>query len=137
SRPVDGRYNAPENLGSAINTEFDEYEPLIAPDQSFLIFMASGRPDGHSRSNDLYLSRRKDGAWTPAENLGDEINSHREEYSPSLSPDGKYLFFASARLKPVPQRPLNYQTLLGWLRGAGNGLGDIYQLDLETIRPRP
>lgn len=34
-----GAYREPENLGSAINTEFDEYEPLIARDQSYLIFM--------------------------------------------------------------------------------------------------
>jgi len=34
------------DLGDAINTPFDEFEPMIAPDESFLIFMASGRPDG-------------------------------------------------------------------------------------------
>ncbi|MEW6736356.1 MAG: hypothetical protein AB1489_34005, partial [Acidobacteriota bacterium] len=45
ARFINGKYSEPENLGDMINTEFDEYEPFIAPDESFLIFMASGRPD--------------------------------------------------------------------------------------------
>ena len=65
SRLVDRKSEVPKNLGDSINTEFDEYEPFIAPDKSYLIFMAAGRPDSHSRSNDLYLSRQQNGAWTP------------------------------------------------------------------------
>lgn len=129
-----GNYAEPENLGSAINTEFDEYEPLIAPDQSFLIFMAAGRPDGNSRSGDLYLSYRKDGAWTKPTNLGAEINSPREEYSPALSPDGKYFFFASTRGKRAPEKQMNYEELIRWLRGTHNGLGDIYQMDFSALK---
>ena len=75
SRFSSGNYAEPENLGSAINTEFDEYEPLIAPDQSYLIFMAAGRPDSNSRSGDLFLSYRKDGTWTKATNLGNQLPS--------------------------------------------------------------
>src|SRR6185369_15608545 len=58
SQFINGNYQEPENLGSAINTEFDEYEPLIAADQSFLIFMAASRPDCNSRSGDLFVSYR-------------------------------------------------------------------------------
>ena len=130
---VNGNYGEPENLGSAINTEFDEYEPLIAPDQSYLIFMAGGRPDGNARSGDLFLSYRKDGTWTKAINLGNEINSPRDEYSPMLSPDGKYFFFASARGSRRPDRQMNYEELIGWLRGTRNGLGDIYQMDFSAL----
>jgi hypothetical protein len=42
SRFINGKYAEPENLGDAINTNFDEYEPFIAADESFLIFMAGG-----------------------------------------------------------------------------------------------
>lgn len=133
SRFFSGNYLEPENLGSAINTEFDEYEPLIAPDQSYLIFMAAGRPDGNSRSGDLFLSYHKNGTWTKATNLGNEVNSPREEYSPTLSPDGKYFFFASARGRRAPEKQLSYEELLGWLRGTRNGLGDIYQMDFSAL----
>ena len=133
SRPTDGKYAEPENLGEAINTEFEEYEPFIAPDQSHLIFMAAGWPDGRG-GGDLYISHHKKGAWSKAQNLGEKINSPRDEYSPKISPDGKYFFFASVRGRRPPEKPLNYQELLAWLRGTRNGLGDIYQVDLSAIR---
>ena len=61
SRLVNGKYTEPENLGGTVNTEFDEYEPFIAPDESYMIFMASGRPDGLGGFDLLYQlqSRRK------------------------------------------------------------------------------
>ena len=130
---VNGNYREPENLGTAINTEFDEYEPLIAPDQSYLIFMAARRPDCISGSGDLFLSYRKDRTWTKAINLGKEINSPREEYSPMISPDGKYFFFTSARGRRPPEKQMNYEELMGWLRGTRNGLGDIYQMDFSAL----
>ena len=133
SQVVNGNFEEPENLGTAINSEFDEYEPLIAPDQSYLIFMAAERPDCISRSSDLFLSYRKAGAWTKAINLGNEINSPREEYSPTLSPDGKYFFFASTRGRRPPEKQLSYKELMGWLRGTRNGLGDIYHIDLSAL----
>jgi WD40-like Beta Propeller Repeat len=44
SKLIDGKYARRENIGSPISTAADEYEPFIAPDQSFLIFMAA-RPE--------------------------------------------------------------------------------------------
>jgi Tol biopolymer transport system component len=32
-----------------------------------------------------------------AKNMGDQINSSSADYTPMLSPDGKYLFFTSGR----------------------------------------
>ena len=72
-------------------------DPFIAPDESFLIY-ASERPGGIGRS-DMYISfRNKNGSWNPSINMGDELNSLFDEYPSGLSPDGKYFFFASARL---------------------------------------
>ena len=45
SKLVGGKYTEPENLGATINSAAEEYEPCIAPDESFLVFMAAGRPD--------------------------------------------------------------------------------------------
>jgi hypothetical protein len=36
-RLVNGKYTEAENSGDVINTKYDEFEPLIAPDESFLI----------------------------------------------------------------------------------------------------
>ena len=133
SQFVNGNFGERENLGSEINTEFDEYEPFIAPDQSYLIFMAARRPDSNSSSSDLFLSYRKNGTWTKAINLSGEINTPGDEYSPVISPDGKYFFFTSARGRRPPDKQMNYEELLGWLCGSRNGLGDIYQMDLSAL----
>jgi Tol biopolymer transport system component len=133
SRLVDGKYTEPENLGDAINTQFDEFEPYISPDQTFLIFMAQ-RPDGRGGS-DLYLSYQRGATWTRATNLGDKINSSGAEYSPLVSPDGKYFFWSSTRGLPSTSQTkrLTYPDLMAKLRNPGNGLGDIYQIDLSAL----
>lgn len=134
SRLVNGKYIEAENLGDAINTQFNEFEPLIAPDESFLIFMTGGRPDARG-GFDLYISYNRNGAWTKPANLGDRINSKGNEYSPTISRDSKYFFWTSTRGfadGPLENR-LNYQELMNKLRGPGNGLGDIYQIDISVL----
>ena len=130
-----GGYAPAENLGPKVNSAFDEFEPLINADQSMLLFMASGRPDGKG-GGDLYISRFVDGEWQPAQNLGEPINSRFLEIAPKVSPDGKWLFFTSTRGvfvgKPFAARK-STQELMNTLRGPGNGLGDIYQVDISAI----
>lgn len=41
--------------------------------------------------------RSAEGGWGEAFNLGDEINTPATNFCPALSPDGKYLFFATNR----------------------------------------
>jgi hypothetical protein len=96
SRSVDGRFGEPENLGPAVNSKFREFDPFIAPEGSYLIF-ASSRPGGQG-SSDLYISFvGSDGSWTPARNMGPGVNSDAPDFTPMLSPDGRYLFFTSLR----------------------------------------
>ena len=91
-----GTYGEATKLGSEINTQYREFDPFIASDESYLIF-ASERPGGLGGS-DLHISfRNKDGSWTEAVNMGKEINSPEADYTPVVTPDGKYLFFTSSR----------------------------------------
>src|SRR5262245_37927904 len=126
ARRAGGTFAAPENLGPAVNSAAEEYEGAIAPDESFIVLMAAGRPDDRG-GGDLYFSERKDGAWTPARNLGPAINGPGLEIGPSWSPDGKSLYYSSARRAadiPRGERP----------NRARNGLGDIYRIDLGALR---
>jgi hypothetical protein len=134
SRFVSGKYQEPENLGDAINTTFDEFEPYIAPDQSFLIFMASRRPDGLG-GFDLYISYNRNGQWTKAKNLGAQINSAAHELSPRITFDGKYFFWASARstIDKPKSKSWDIAELSKAYHGPGNGLGDIYYIDLSKL----
>jgi hypothetical protein len=93
ARPVDGEYRHVENLGATINTEHNEYDLVIAPDESFLVF-SSTRPGGYGEV-DLYVTfRQSDGSWSEPANLGPRVNATGAVF-PSLTDDGKYLFFQS------------------------------------------
>jgi Tol biopolymer transport system component len=132
---VGGKYAEPENLGDAINTARDEYEPSIAPDQSFLIFMADNR-EGRGDS-DIFISWNCGGQWTKSVPLADGgINSAGSEYSPKFSPDGRYFFWTSTRAttQKIGEKSFTTQTYLDRLHAPGNGLGDIYQIDRDALK---
>lgn len=96
SRYVNGHHTKPENLGPAINSAKMEHDPMIAPDERYLLFTSVDRKDSHG-SGDLYYSRRNaDGTWAPAQNMGARFNTDTYEYCSYLTPDGKYLFYSSA-----------------------------------------
>ena len=105
SRLLNGKYTEPENLGDAINTAGNEADPYIAPDESFMIF-SSIRPGGYGEG-DLYISYQQAGQWSAPEILPASVNSFEYEYTPLISPDGRYLFFSR-----------------GW--------GDILQIDVSA-----
>ncbi len=92
SKLINGKHIEVENLGKPINTEYDEIDPLIAPDESYLIF-CSKKPDGHG-GYDFYISFQKpDNSWTEPVNMGEGINSSSYDDRPYITPDGKYFFF--------------------------------------------
>ena len=131
---VNGQYAAAENLGDSINTADNEYEPFIAPDESYLIFMAT-IPQGLA-NGDLYFSNKTNGQWSKAEKLPAPFNSAGTEWSPKVTRDGKYFFFSSTRNRKnsVLSKPETIEQLTQRLRQAGNGLADIYQVDFSAVK---
>jgi len=90
-----GTYAEPVNLAS-LNTASDEWDPFIAPNESYIIF-CSQKPGGLGR-DDLYISfKAEDGSWSAPANLGEEVNSSGSENRPCVTRDGKYFFFTSTR----------------------------------------
>lgn len=66
----------------------------ILPDQSVFVF--SAETYGTRGVDDIYVSiRNGDGKWSEPKNLGSMINTQFQELCPSLSPDGKTLYFSS------------------------------------------
>ena len=96
SPQINGKHTTVENLGAPINTEYDELDPFIAPDESYLIY-CSKTMDGYGEF-DLYITfRKRDGTWTKPVNMGEGINSSAYDWVPKVTPDGKYFFFNSTR----------------------------------------
>jgi len=137
SKLINGKYSEPENLGDTINSPASEVEPYVSPDESFMVFAAAGRVEGKG-AFDLYISYNTNGVWTKPENLGDPINSSGWDFSPKISPDGKYFFFTSNRGfadRPLEKR-LTYEELIARLHNSHNGLRDIYQVEIGALKLR-
>ncbi|MBO7495135.1 MAG: PD40 domain-containing protein [Salinivirgaceae bacterium] len=85
---------AATDLPADMNTDDVEMGACITPDGN-TIYFASNRPGGRG-GLDLYVSHRgPDGKWGPSENMGTNINTEYDENYPTLSPDGRTLYFAS------------------------------------------
>jgi len=83
-------------MGPNINTPGAGAGSVTITQDKKIIFFASAK-DGSSAGSDIFMSKfLPTGQWGPAENLGKLINTPYDECYPSLSPDGKTLYFASA-----------------------------------------
>jgi tetratricopeptide (TPR) repeat protein len=81
-------------LGNAINSKYAEIAACISDDNQKLFF-ASDRPGGYG-GVDLYLCQRlPNGKWSEPNNLGPYVNTYMDEDFPSISSDGKTLYFSS------------------------------------------
>ena len=92
SRIKNGIREEPRLLGKEINVGKWTAHPVIAPDESYLIW--DSERDGGYGDSDIYVTfRQPDGSWGKAINLGDKVNSAAADFSSWITPDGKYLFF--------------------------------------------
>jgi len=131
-------FGAPENLGAAINTDENETDACISPDGDYLVFTSTR--EGGFGSGDLYVSFRTDeGGWTHAVTLGETVNTEDLEFCPSVSRDGKYLFFTSNRPKAESITGSSaIRDELGVIPSSGRPDIDIYWIDagfIESFRP--
>lgn len=81
-----------QTVGGAVNTEFSEIHPLIAPDGKVLYFLRISHPSnnyGKDGSNDVWYSDLSaDNAWTIARKMPAAINKDQYNDLFSITPDG-------------------------------------------------
>tara|TARA_B100000508_G_scaffold141064_1_gene145819 strand:+ start:25037 stop:26935 length:1899 start_codon:yes stop_codon:yes gene_type:complete len=100
------------NYRGPINTRYNnEGSSCISHDGKYMFFTACELKTGYG-SCDLYMSEMVGGKWKQPVNVGNKINSGAWESHPSLSPDGKSLYFTSNR-------------------GGGKGSFDIWRSDKD------
>ncbi len=134
TRLADGRYTEPVaqavGFGDANPKSTSIFHPAIAPDESYIVFDVIRERGGDEV---LYVSfREDDGSWGAAVSLG-EILGERITAIPSISPDGKYLFYAShydlhwvstkilERLRPQKTAPGSFASAQGVFDALRNG----------------
>ena len=89
--PTESPSSAPRNLGPAINTDWDDFLPLISADGRTLYFTRAVPPkrDDMEWDFDIYFSTRQaDGAWSAARSIGEPLNPWDLNDLLSMSPDG-------------------------------------------------
>ncbi len=104
-----------ENIGEEVNSKYPDYHPVISADESVLLFTSrrdnttgGGIADDGKYFEDIYISNNENGKWSEAKNLGDPINTPRQnDATCGLSVDG--------------------QKLLIYLDDTYNGSGNIYE----------
>ncbi|MBL4658304.1 MAG: PD40 domain-containing protein, partial [Flavobacteriales bacterium] len=94
-----------ENIGPPVNTEYDEYVPLVSHDESVMIYTYKGKrsrggliniygeadPDGMFYE-DIFGAYRLGNKWLDPDGLGSRINSNYHDASIALAPDGRSMF---------------------------------------------
>lgn len=135
SKLVDGKHEEAEDLGPNINgAGIASLEAWIAPDESYLLIGSFGREGGYGNS-DLFVSFNENGVWSKPVNLGPIVNTSAREYSPRVTADGEWLYFASEKGMPYDkmEQPLTYQQFEDGMKSIRNGLGNIYRVPWAPI----
>ena len=96
SKKIDDTWTKASELGYPINTDMNEGAQSLSVDGRLMYFTACNRDDGYG-SCDIYVSVKEGENWSAPVNLGPPINSAAWEAQPSVSPDGKTLYFVSNR----------------------------------------
>ena len=97
SKCVNGNWEAGTPLPDNINTEFNEGTASISADGRTMVFTVCANRKDLRGSCDLYISYKEGDAWSEPENLGDSVNTTFWESQPSLSADGRTVYFTSRR----------------------------------------
>lgn len=92
----DGAWQRGERLDGFLNTNDNEGAQSLSADGTELYFAGCQRMDGFG-SCDIYVSYYRNGLWSKPQNLGSAINTVNWESQPSISPDGKVLYFVRGK----------------------------------------
>lgn len=95
SRKVKGDWTAPQSISPLVNGRENEGTSSINADARIMVFTKCGSPEGQG-SCDIFITERFGNQWKEPQPIR-EINSPNWDSHPSLSPDGRTIFFTSAR----------------------------------------
>jgi outer membrane protein OmpA-like peptidoglycan-associated protein len=93
-----GQWSEPRNVGTRINSSFQELSPWLSADKKYLYFSSNGRK-GYG-SFDVYVSERLDETWTnwsAPSNMGSRVNTEGRELFYHTFPDLRLALFTSTQ----------------------------------------
>ena len=97
-------WSTPVNVGSPINTQWDDNVPVLTNDEKTIYFTSNRpgsvlKPGSTETSEDIWVATRKNknAPWNTPVNLGPRINTGNMERMRSISDDGRVILFQSDR----------------------------------------
>jgi outer membrane protein OmpA-like peptidoglycan-associated protein len=107
----DGKWGKPENLGPAINTQYDEEGVYMHPDGKTMYFSSRGHET--MGNYDIFKSVFENGKWSKPENLGYPINSADKDVFFVVSASGRHGYYSSGKNDAIGETDIFLITLLG------------------------
>ena len=93
SRKYGEVWSNPENLGKVVNSKNWDSQPSLGADGNILYF-SSDRSGGMGK-RDIWYTQRVDNTWIQPKNMGNIINTLRDDVTPFIHTNGENLVFAS------------------------------------------
>lgn len=131
----DSTWSVPVSISDKINTLENEGTASISADGRTLVFTSCGGRRGFG-SCDLFITYKEGNDWSAPQNLGANINSGEWESQPSLSADGRTLYFVSDRKGSVGKRDIWLSTLDSmnvWTKA--QNLGNVINTSEDELSP--
>lgn len=95
SQDENGAWLKPILVDGGINTDFDEGTPSITSDGSTMYYTYCAQDPMENRTAEIYRSQRSNAQWAKGEKVAILKDSVTPLAHPSVSPDGKFLYFVS------------------------------------------
>ncbi|MDT8308821.1 MAG: OmpA family protein [Bacteroidales bacterium] len=106
-----GRWKKPQNIGSAINTPYDENGVFMHPDGKTLYFSSKGH--NTMGGYDIFYSVLENGVWSTPENLGYPVNTPDHDLYFTITAKGRIAYYASFRPDGLGDLDIYKITFLG------------------------
>ncbi|MDB5143964.1 MAG: OmpA family protein [Mucilaginibacter sp.] len=135
---IDGKWQTATYLSDKINSEFNEGALSLSQDGKIIFFTGCNRPDGLGRC-DIYITQKKGNDWSKPFDISPPINTAGWESQPSISSDGRTLYFVSNRKGGYGGYDIWKSTLTekGWTEpeNLGPNINTIYDEQSPFIHP--
>lgn len=121
-----GAWLAPQELEDEVNTEFDEGTPSFSADGNTMYYTYCAQDPEGPRTAEIYISSRSSAKWgkgTRAMIVKDSVTALGH---PSISPDGKYLYYVSDAVGGLGGKDIFRSKVLG-----NNSFGPMENLGEE------
>ena len=124
-----GAWLAPVELEDEVNTEYDEGTPSFSPDGNTMYYTYCAQDPEGPRTAEIYISTRSSAKWGKGTRVTIVKDSVTALGHPSISPDGKYLYFVSDAVGGFGGKDIFRA------RVAGNDFGPMENLGEEINTP--